>query len=196
MWCLKPFLLLVFLFPEAAPVRYEHLLYKPYAEKVTGVHAMYKDLIDIPDSVLRAERAEEIKVFARMHKDRSLELNVDFFLVFWNTFYQRQPKEISLRKLTEQLELTTRENVDFLRARSLRALAEFYWKIEKNYELAFEQYLLLDKELSSAKSDDYPEMAGDLMQIGKAYYFSRTMPWPGNTSEKQSCCRKRHSIQW
>ncbi len=156
--------------------QYDALLHKSYAENVLGIHAMYKDLIEVKDSTQRAKKAEEIKSFARRHKDRRLELNVDFFLNFWNTFYQKQPKEVSLRKLTEQVEYTTKENVDFLRARSLRALAEFYWKIEKNYELAFEQYLLLDRELVVTRAGDYPEMARDLMQIGEAYYFFQDYP--------------------
>lgn len=184
MWRLKPFLILVILLPRVAPAQYEHLLHKPYAEKVNGVHAMYKDLIDIPDSVLRAKKADEIRVFARKHNDKSLEANIDFFMVFWNAFYQHQPKEIAHRKLKEQLELYTRENADFLRARSLRALAEFYWKVEKNYELAFEQYLLLDKELASASSEDYPEMARDLMQIGKSYYFFQDYALAGKYFKK------------
>lgn len=171
MYRLKPLFLLIFLFPKLAQAQYEHLLHKPYAEKVLGIHAMYKDLIDMPDSVQMAGKAAQIKSFGRKNNDRSLELNVDFFLVFWSSFYQRQPKQVSLDKLTRQLALTSRENVDFLKARSLRALAEFYWKIEKNYELAFEQYLLLDRELTLIKAEDYPEMARDLMQIGMAYYF-------------------------
>jgi DNA-binding CsgD family transcriptional regulator len=182
---LKPFLLLlVFLFPKQVLAQYEHLLHKPYAEKVNGVHAMYKDLIETRDSVERAKKAEGIKSFARRHKDRRLEMNVDFFLVFWNTFFQNQPKEISLRTLTEQVKLTTEENVDFLRARSLRALAEFYWKIEQNYELAFEQYLLLNKELASVKANEYPEMARDLMQIGQAYYFFQDYAMAGTYLKK------------
>src|SRR5690606_19881396 len=147
-----------------------------YGENIYGIHSMYSDLINIPDSASRAEQAGVIKAFARKHQDKALERNVDFFLVFWNAFYQRQPKEISLRKLEEQLEQSTKDNIQMLRARSLRALAEFYWKIEKNYELAFEQYLLLDKELTDIHPDDYPEMARDLMQIGEAYYFFRDYP--------------------
>lgn len=153
--------------------QYESLLHKPYGSNVLGIHAMYSDLINVRDSTLRAQKAEEIKIFARKHNDRGLELNVDFFLVFWNAFYQNQPKKISHKKLTEQLELVWEENTDFLRLRALRALAEFYWKKEKNYELAFEQYLLLNKELTITKAEDYPEMARDLMQIGEAYYFFR-----------------------
>lgn len=166
--------LILFFCPAQA--QYDSLLHKPYGKRVTGIHAMYSDLIHINDSTLRVKKAGEIKDFARRHKDRALELNVDFFLVFWNAFHQPQPKEVSLQQLTEQLELTTRENVDFLRARSLRALAEFYWKIEKNYERAFEQYLLLDKELATIPAADYPEMARDLMQIGEAYYFFHDYP--------------------
>ncbi|GAA4443282.1 hypothetical protein GCM10023091_31580 [Ravibacter arvi] len=178
------FLFLFFGLPNPAAAQYEHLLHKSYAENVYGIHDMYRDLIETPDSVQRALKAGHIKEFARHHKDRRLELNVDFFLVFWNTFYQQQPKDISLRKLTGQLEAATRENLDFLRARSLRALAEFYWKIEKNYELAFEQYLLLDKELASARPADYPEMARDLMQIGQAYYFFQDYQLAGKYFKK------------
>lgn len=171
-WKLPGFaILFCFLFPIRSVAQYDTLLHKPYSRKVTGVHAMYRDLIDIGDSLQRAKRAAAIKDFARNHKDRALELEVDLFLVFWNAFYQRQPKEVSLKKLTAFVALVSKENIDFLRARALRALAEFYWKYEQNYELAFEQYLLLDKELSSAKASDYPEMARDLMQIGEAYYF-------------------------
>jgi len=160
----------------SASAQYDSLLHKSYGENIYGIHSMYSDLIHISDSASRAEKAEAIKVFARKHQDKALERNVDFFLVFWNTFYQRQPKAMSLRKLEEQLEQSTRDNIEFLRARSLRALAEFYWKIEKNYELAFEQYLLLDQELADIHPDDYPEMARDLMQIGEAYYFFQDYP--------------------
>lgn len=158
-------------FPSPVWAQYDSLLHKPYGKNVAGIHAMYKDLIAIEDSTRRSQKAEEIKSFARKHNDRRLELNVDFFLVFWNAFYQHQPREVSLRTLKEQVDFATKENIDFLRARSLRALAEFYWKFEKNYELAFEQYLLLDKELAMVDAGDYPEMVRDLMQIGEAYYF-------------------------
>ncbi len=163
--------ILQLLFVAPLQAQYDSLLYKPYGKNVLGIHAMYRDLINIPDSAQRAEKAAEIKHFALQHKDRGLAMNVDFFLVFWNAFYQRQPREVSLWKLKEQVNRASEENIDFLRARSLRALAEFYWKIEKNYELAFEQYFLLDKELVATNLNDYPEMARDLMQIGEAYYF-------------------------
>lgn len=151
--------------------QYDTLLHKPYNKKVLGVHAMYKDLIDIGDSVKRAQKAGEIKAFARKHADRGLELEVHFFEVFWNAFYQRQPKEVAHTELKKLVALVSKENYYFLKARALRAMAEFYWKTEKNYELAFEQYLLLDKELKNSKPEDYPEMARDLMQIGEAYYY-------------------------
>ncbi len=167
----RPVLLLIFAFAKPALAQYEHLLHKPYAQKVSGIHAMYRDLIDTEDSVQRVEKAGRIISFARKNNDSALERNVDFFMVFWSSFHQRQTREVSLRKLTAQLEQSSKENVDFLRARSLRALAEFYWGVDKNYELAFEQYLLLNSELLSAKPEDYPEMARDFMQIGKAYYF-------------------------
>lgn len=155
--------------------RYGALLHQPYGVTVTGIHTMYRDLINIPDSTQRAAKADAIKQFARDHRDGNLERNVDFFLVFWNAFFQPQAKEVSLKRLTEQVDRAARpgagEKTEFFLARSLRALAEFYWKIEKNYEKAFEQYILLDRELARIKPEDYPEMARDLMQIGEAYYY-------------------------
>jgi tetratricopeptide (TPR) repeat protein/DNA-binding CsgD family transcriptional regulator len=164
------FSLLTFLAPSLVFAQYEHLLHKSYAQKMIGIHSMYKDMSDLPDSVQRVEKAEAIKNFARQHQDMALAQNVDFFMVFWDSFYQRQPREVSLIRLKEQLDLYTENNVDFLRLRSLRALAEFYWKIEKNYELAFEQYLLMDSDLATVNPTDYPEMARDWMQIGEAFY--------------------------
>jgi len=163
--------LLVFFYSLPSLAQYDTLLHKPYSQKVLGVHAMYKDLIDIGDSVKRAQKAEEIKAFARKHDDRGLELEVHFFEIFWNAFYQQQAKELSHAELKKLVALVSKENYYFLKARALRAMAEFYWKIEKNYELAFEQYLLLDKELKNTNPTDYPEMTRDLMQIGEAYYF-------------------------
>ena len=163
--------LLCFFLPSIVLAQYDNLLHKPYRKKVNGVHAMYKDLINISDSAKRAQKAEEIMHFARKHEDRGLELEVHFFQVFWNAFYQKQPKVVALSELKQQLDVVSKENICFLKARALRALAEFYWKKEQNYELAFEQYLLLDKELATIKPGDYPEMARDLMQIGQAYYF-------------------------
>ncbi len=157
--------------PAIAQQQYKNLLHKPYKEKVLGVHALYRDLINISDSTQRAKQANELIDFARKNKDRGLELEIYFFQNFWNAFYQNQAKEVSLKVLKDQLEQVSRENIDFLRARALRALAEFYWKREQNYELAFEQYLLLDKELAKTKPEDYPEMARDLMQIGQSYYY-------------------------
>ncbi|MCO5229712.1 MAG: hypothetical protein M9958_01015 [Chitinophagales bacterium] len=166
------FIVLFFIFyPNLSIAQYETLLHKPYGQNVDGIHSMYRDLININDSLKRAEKAQEIKKFALQNNDQTLALNVDFFLNFWNTFYQNQPKDVSLLKLKRQVEYYSHKDIDFLYERSLRALAEYYWKIEQNYELAFEQYLILDNRIELINSDDYPEKARDLMQIGEAYYY-------------------------
>lgn len=168
---LKPFLILLVFVPSLAYSQYGHLLHKPYSQKVAGVHAMYQDLIDMNDWSAMVQKADEIRHFARVNKDKALELNVDFFLLYSKWSYLSQSKEVSLQNLKRFFESVGEENIDFLRARSLRALAEFYWKAQGNFEQAFEQYLLLDKELQKTRPEDYPEMARDLMQIGTAYYF-------------------------
>lgn len=57
----------------SASAQYDSLLHKPYGENIYGIHSMYSDLINIPDSASRAEQAGVIKAFARKHQDKALD---------------------------------------------------------------------------------------------------------------------------
>lgn len=193
------------LFVKPLQAQYDSLLHKSYGEGVYGIHNLYSELINIKDSTIREQKAIEIIKFAKSHNDLSLERNVAFFLIFWKAFYENQPQEISLKSLQKLLEQSSKENIQFLKVRSLRALAEFYWKIQKNYELAFVQYLLLDGELKNISPFDYPEAARDYMQIGSAYfyfkdyplaiiYFKRAISLPENSFNTMVVCEAKNNL--
>ncbi len=118
-----------------------------------------------------AQKGEEIKRFARKNNDRELELEVDFFLTYRNTFFQNMTADEAIRRLKALIEISDREHIWHIKIRTIRILAEYYWKYVADYQLAFEQYLLLDRELKGIKPEDFPEMARDLLQIGESYYF-------------------------
>ena len=170
MRCLCFFLGLL-LSPGISLAQYENLLHKTYAQKANGLHVLFKDLLAANDSVTTAKKSAEFRRFAYKNNDRELELEIDLFLAYRYAFFNNLPQQQAIRSFKDLIETATRENIWHIKIRARRALSEYYWKFVKNYELAFEQYFVLDKELTSIQSQDYPEMARDLMQIGESYYF-------------------------
>lgn len=164
------------LFPLASTAQYEALLHKPYAEKIGQIHRLYVNVLMLDDSLLVVQKGEEIKRFARKHRDRELELEVDLFLTYRYAYFHHLPSDESIKRLDRLVDIADKENIWHIKVRAIRVLAEYYWKYVKNYELAFEQYFLLDKILNTIKPEDYPEMARDLLQIGESYYFFHDYP--------------------
>lgn len=157
--------------PVVATAQYENLLHKPYAEKAGELHVLYQGIAALQDSIQVAKKTEEVKQFARKHNDRELELEMDLFLAHNNAFRRNQSPSESIKTLKNLIVLADKENIWQVKIGSTRVLAECYWHLVKNYELAFEQYFLLDKLLGTINEKDYPEMARDFMQIGESYYF-------------------------
>lgn len=52
---------LLLLYSNILCAQYDSLLHKPYGKTVHGIHAMYKDLIDINDSAIRAQKGRANK---------------------------------------------------------------------------------------------------------------------------------------
>lgn len=157
--------------PAISIAQYEHLLHKTYAEKAAGLHELFKDLLAGNDSALTVKKSAEFRRFAQVHQDRELELEIDLFLAYRHSFFNNLPQNQAIRRFENLIQIAASENIWHISVRTRRVLAEYYWKYVKNYELAFEQYFLLDKQLETIRSKDYPEMARDFMQIGESYYF-------------------------
>jgi hypothetical protein len=166
-------LILYIVLPSCLFSQYDSLLHRSYADKAAKMHSVFDSILSIGDSVLIAQKTKELRQFAIRHKDKGLEMEIDLFELYVNAFLQNQPQDKSVVLLQRLIGKAEKENIWHVKINATRALAEYYWKFIKNYELAFEQYLLLDKELKTIKPDEYPQMARDFNQIGESYYFFR-----------------------
>lgn len=168
-------MLLLLCFPYTVSAQFNHLLHRSYADKATEMYAEFEKILSLNDSVQMTRKIKEAKQFAIKNNDRELELDITLFHLFLNAFFLNESKEQALKELKDIIALGEREKIWHIKLNGMRALAEYYWKVIKNYELAFEQYLLLDKELTqkSIHPDEYPQMVRDFTQIGESYYFFR-----------------------
>lgn len=160
----------LFLFAVPASAQYDSLVHKPYAERIDGYVKLYLELLALKDSAAIAQRTEKVKQFAREKKDRDLEIEMDLFLVYHDAFFKKLPPARSIAAIQELIDRSEKEKIDHITIRLIRILAQYYWE-QQSYEKAFEQYMLLDKKLSTQNVHDFPELVRDLLKIGEAYYF-------------------------
>lgn len=166
-------LLVSFYFYAASAQEYQTVLHKPYVEKITTLHRLYANLVSLKDSISVFTEVAKIKQFAQQYRDRELELEMELFSLYYNITYSRIDTARAIHGLRSLIEVSDKENIKHIKIRAIRTFAQYYWEVIKNYELAFEQYLLLDRELGTVDAENYPEMAKDLLKIGEAYYFFR-----------------------
>ncbi|MDQ8005244.1 MAG: helix-turn-helix transcriptional regulator [Pedobacter sp.] len=171
---MKPKYLLCFFlifYPFVAFSQYEALLHKPYAEKIGAYSKLYLQLIALKDSEAIARKTADIKAFAQKNNDRELEMEMDLFTVYYHIEFKKHRNAKNISDLQLLMTVSENEGILHVKIRAIRVLADYYWFELKNYELAFEQYLLMEKELDRVSAKDYPELPRDMSKIGEAYYF-------------------------
>lgn len=170
----KQLIVLLMLFANSILLaQYENLLHKPYAVMAPDMHKIFGEILKSKDSTVFTKKIDKIKKFAIQHKDKHFELEIDLFELFAKSNFYKKDTEQSIRAYKALMKRAEQEHVWHVKLNTTRALAEYYWKFVKDYELAFEYYLMLDKELIGVKSNDYPQMARDYNQIGESYFFFR-----------------------
>ncbi len=167
------FLFLALFWPGSGFPQYDSLLNMPYPQKVQGINVLYGQLVGLKDSAAIARKADGIRRLAVKAGDREMELEMDLFMAYHDAFFKLHAPAEVLRALQELIRRSGEEKIGHITVRALRILAEYYWHNLKNFELAFEQYLRIERELGALSPDDYPDMARDLLKIGEAYYFFR-----------------------
>lgn len=164
------FFCLVFFASLPVRAQYEHLVHKPYADRIDGYFYLYQDLIGLKDFQKIQDKTEEVRRFAREKKDRDLNLEMDLFLVYYDAFFNKAEPQKAVTAITGLIDRSEKEKVFHINVRAIRVLALYYWD-QGQYESSFEQYMILDKKLSSTNVYDYPELVRDLLKVGEAYYF-------------------------
>ena len=69
-----------------------------------------------------------------------------------------------------------KDNMPQIALRLRFLIVESYWDVIRNYELAFEQCVILDKRLHDISTDDFPEKADYLAKIADIHYHFRDYP--------------------
>ena len=69
-----------------------------------------------------------------------------------------------------------KDNMPQIALRLRFLIVESYWDVIRNYELAFEQCVILDKFLNDISTDDFPEKADYLAKIADIHYHFRDYP--------------------
>jgi|GEM_PF-360721 len=151
--------------------QYQQFMHKPHAERISEMQDLYRTIIALEDSVAISKKTEEIKSFARKNKDKEMEMEMDLLMAYHNIQFKKHRSGKCISDLKLIISKADKEGITHIKIRAIRVLADYYWHTVKNYELAFEQYLLQEKEIDKVSASEYPEKPRDLAEIGMAYYF-------------------------
>ncbi len=165
--------LLFFFLSYSVHAQYEYLLHKSYVQKADKMHHVFDSILRFNDLEIVSKESQKLRELAIDKNDKSLQFEVDLFELFVTAVFFAKPQSESIKAYKELIQKAEKEGVWHTKLNATRALAEYYWKFLNNYELAFEQYLILDNELQKVNSKDYPQKARDYTQIGESYYYFR-----------------------
>jgi tetratricopeptide (TPR) repeat protein len=146
--------------------QYQSMLHKPYHKRVQDISYLYATLIALNDSTQIFNKVKEIKAFALKHNDIELTEEMELFTLYYLVVHFNIPEssEAIVNRINTVINNADKKNIIHIKIRAMRSLSEYY-------ELAFEKYLLMEKELQKVTNETYPDMAQELLTIGNAYYF-------------------------
>jgi len=88
----------------------------------------------------------------------------------------KYPVDQILKDLFALSESAKKANLTYLELRCRYSIIEYYWSNIRNYELAFEQCIIQEKQLQNVSYDDIPEKALYYVQIVNGYYSFKDYP--------------------
>ncbi|MBC5834669.1 hypothetical protein G6N05_09380 [Flavobacterium sp. F372] len=159
--------------------QYQFLLTEKNIVNKIKFEALIKKLNTSKDKSLFKNECYKIKKFAINKNVKELELEIDFELLKNKMLIEIKNNKNNYKKNTppiiKQLDLLIKKANDYnlfdLKARVILIKSKIYWLILKNYELAFETYFDLEKELSSSNLIDCNNKAVCYQAIASAHFF-------------------------
>jgi tetratricopeptide (TPR) repeat protein/DNA-binding CsgD family transcriptional regulator len=162
-------LLLLWLFGFTANGQYESWLNRAYSERVGDIKIFIDGLIFNPDSIAVFNKLDSLNKFGQRHDDNEMVLEASLVKAYYLSLHTNERNRVT-RLFRQLIDDAKDKGSVVLEARGHRHLSYYYWAIIKNYELAFEQFLLLDQVLEKMNSDAFPDKLDHLYHIGLAYY--------------------------
>lgn len=149
--------------------QWDHLLHKTYPQRFHDVNKIYLSVIGNNDSVSAFASVASIKDFAIKHRDNDLELEADLLKAYYLTVWHKtQTKRIVAMLHNLAARAAEQANIQ-ISARSHKVLGDYYWS-DRNYELAFETFILQENFLNKVDTDELPDKTYHLINIAHAYH--------------------------
>lgn len=169
------FLLAIAVLPHTvASAQFEGVTTSDYVKHVKALGKLYDwdNLQWVRDTIKGKEIMAALRQYAIKTGDKIQLFNADFGEIAYLALgADTIPAQ---RVITTLKSLIQREHENGILESEViarRFLARFYWFRLKNYELAFEEYLVLDKILNNLSQTQFPEKPQTLTEIGKAYFY-------------------------
>ncbi|NML20945.1 tetratricopeptide repeat protein [Pseudoflavitalea sp. G-6-1-2] len=153
----------------SANAQYEHWLNRSYPERVGDIKIFIDGLLFNPDSNAILQRIEGLREFGKKHNDKEIMLEATLVNAYYLSIHAADRNRV-VRLFQHLIDEAKEKGSLVYEARGHRHLSYYFWNYIKNYELAFEQFLLLDQVLEKMNSDIFPDKLDHLYQIGLAYY--------------------------
>ena len=151
--------------------QYDTILHKTFIQKRQFLSDFYRKTLKIHDLTFtgKQEIIEGMRKFGEQHHDESLVTEAALAKA-WLQSLESQPKKMQTALMQEFISSALEKKDYVSAARAYRTLAELYWRIDENYELAFE-YHFKNLEIGKLLTEDlYPEKMIDCASIGAAFY--------------------------
>lgn len=116
---------------------------------------------------------EQLKDAARINKESQWELVATFFELSHPVRFETTTPEEIVNQTKDLIEKSRKAKIPFLTIQSLSKIAFINRYVIKNYEIAFEYYRKVDKELQNISQDDFPEKPEYYYAIADYYYQFR-----------------------
>jgi tetratricopeptide (TPR) repeat protein len=162
-------LFLVALNANFAVGQWDHLLHKTYPQRFYDLNKIYLGIIGNGDSTSAFASVGSMKDFAIAHRDSDLELEADLLKAYYLTVWHRTQTQRIVAMLHNLAAKAAEQHNIQISVRSQKVLGDYYW-IERNYELAFETFIVQESLLNKVDTDVLPDKTYHLINIAHAYH--------------------------
>ena len=152
--------------------QYEFIIHKNIWDRNIAFDSISQTVLKYNNEQLNYE-LDKIRNLAKENNDEVLKLETELVWVSYHIYHKTLNQEKIINKLEEIILLSKRSEIIDIEERARIILANYYWKIVQNYELAFENYLKADQLLQQLNPKSFPLWTKHYSKIAMAFYDFR-----------------------
>jgi tetratricopeptide (TPR) repeat protein/DNA-binding CsgD family transcriptional regulator len=164
------FLILFTLSIVRVQAQYDYLLHRTYKDRANDLNGFIRKCVTNPDTASVLGALTQLKQLAEKNKDRELVLEADLIKACYLENLEEDNNDRVIDELNEVIRKARDQNVLQIQARAYKLLGSVYWNEFRDFELAFQQYLLEDRVLEQLSGEAFPDKLENMYYIGQAYY--------------------------